>query len=262
MWKGYGLTLEIGEGSLPAALQECCIHIKALAPVAVRYNLPDNVSLSSVVYWFQCEPSCCFEKAITLRMHHCAKNEDKSRFCILKANYHCVQSSSFAFEKLEGDFSTRGQGSIKLNSFSLYGTGVEGSDEREYCSTVAYQYGCGLADIHFIVTWNIEPLLTVSTCSMVITCNCMLCSFSSDWHCQSYYPQQQFIKEHYKDQIQFQFSVVFELEKVVLKFSNKTENGWEILPLFNPVVSATRHTYRSLAKEGPWVVHLTLGSNS
>ena len=164
MWKGYGLTLEIGEGSLPAALQECCIHIKALAPVAVRYNLPDNVSLSSVVYWFQCEPSCCFEKAITLRMHHCAKNEDKSRFCILKANYHCVQSSSFAFEKLEGDFSTRGQGSIKLNSFSLYGTGVEGSDEREYRSTVAYQYGRGLADIHFIVTWNVEPLLTVSTC--------------------------------------------------------------------------------------------------
>ena len=164
VWEGYGLMLDIEAGSLPPHLQECHICIKAITPSSVRSSLPYNVSLSSVIYWFQCEPVYSFVKPITIQMQHCSKSVDKSKFCILKADYHPVDghSSSIVFEKLKGNFTENGLGSIKVNSFSLYGTGDEGSDEREYYATVAHQYGHRLVDIYFAVTWNIEPFLTVS----------------------------------------------------------------------------------------------------
>ena len=166
VWKGYGLTLDIEAESLPAHFQECHICIKALTPSSVQSCIPYDVSLCSAIYWFQCEPNCCFVKAITMRMQHCSKSEDKSRLCILRADYHPVENESvhIEFEKLRGDFTENGIGTIKVNGFSLYGAGDEGSDEKEYYATVAHEYNQRSAYmyIHFAVTWNTQPFLTVS----------------------------------------------------------------------------------------------------
>ena len=164
VWKDYGLTLDTEAESLPTTLQECQICIKALTPSSVQSCIPYDVSLCSAIYWLQCEPDCYFVKAITMRMHHCSKSEDKSRLCILRADYHPVENESvhIEFEKLRGDFSENGIGIIRVNGFSLYGIGDEGSDEKEYYATVAHHYDQRLADIHFVLTMNTPPFLTVS----------------------------------------------------------------------------------------------------
>ena len=96
-------------------------------------------------------------------MQHCSRSEDKSRLCILRADHHSADDkpSCIEFERYRGDFSENGMGKIKVNGFSLYGIGDEGSDEKEYHATVAHHYDKKLADIHFAVTWNTQPFLTV-----------------------------------------------------------------------------------------------------
>ena len=83
-------------------------------------------------------------------MQHCSKTEDKSRLCILRADHHSADDkpSCIAFERHRGDFSENGMGKIKVNGFSLYGIGDEGSDKKEYHATVAHHYDKKLADIH------------------------------------------------------------------------------------------------------------------
>ena len=164
VWEGYGLTLDIEAESLPAPLQECRICIKALTPSSVQNCIPYDVSLCSAIYLLQCEPACYFVKAIMVQMQHCSKSKDKSRFCILRADYHPGEneSSCIEFEKFRGDFFENGIGAIKVNGFSLYGIGDEGSDEKEYYATVAHHYDQRSADIHFALTLNTQPFLTVS----------------------------------------------------------------------------------------------------
>lgn len=97
-----------------------------------------------------------------MRMEHCETSEDKSKFCILRAESEVCNQFSM-FKKVDGgDFSHSRTGSIKVKSFSLYGNGVEDEEEREYQATIVHQYGCRFADIHFVVTWNVEAMLTVS----------------------------------------------------------------------------------------------------
>ena len=84
-----GLKLHIHAGSLPEDLQECTIFIKA--SLAGEYEIPENTSLVSAIFWLRCEPQCTFVKPVTVEIQHCSTQRDLSKLKIVKR--HCVVRS-------------------------------------------------------------------------------------------------------------------------------------------------------------------------
>lgn len=68
-WPGYGLRIQIWEGSLPAGMEECTVNIRT--SVAGQYEFPANSHLVSPVFWFRCETVSKFTKPITVEIQHC-----------------------------------------------------------------------------------------------------------------------------------------------------------------------------------------------
>ena len=172
VWEEYGLKLHIPDGCLPVGTKQCAINIKA--SLAGQYEFPENSHLVSAVFWLRCEPRCTFTKALTLEIEHCAKLENVSKLCFVRAV--CTQPHiPYTFKRLDGGkfshFSSFG--AIELSSFSGLAINQEGSEEREYCAmlcylgqdfTLSYEF-----DIHFVVTWNTKAHLAVSV-SLCYTC--------------------------------------------------------------------------------------------
>ena len=167
IWEEYGLNLYIPGGCLPAAVEQCTINIKA--SLTGQYRLPENCHLVSAIFWLQCEPKCTFTKVLTLEIDHCAKSENVSKLCFVRAV--CTQPNlPYIFRRLDGgQFShSSSYGVMELKCFSGVAISQEGSEEREYCArlyylaesfTISYEI-----NIHFVITCNTKAHLAVSIC--------------------------------------------------------------------------------------------------
>ena len=167
-WEGFGLKLHFHEGSLPAGMEQCTINIQA--SLAGQYEFPDNHHLVSAIFWLHCETVHKFTRPITVEIQHCARSENIDKLNLNFVRAVCSQKHlPYTFKQLGGDFTSHSTyGVIELNSFSGLAVTQEGSEDREYCSRLFYMYlsqedqiqNC---EIHFVVTWNVEAYLTVSS---------------------------------------------------------------------------------------------------
>ena len=163
--KWNGLKLHIHAGSLPEGLQQCTIFIKA--SLAGDYEIPENTSLVSAIYWLRCEPQCIFIKPILVEIQHCSTKQDLSRLKIVRAL--CSQKPlPYKFKPLEGGRFDADifYGAIKVTRFSGLGITEERSLSKRlyfnqlfYCDNEVHQH---TRDIHIICTWNTEAHINVT----------------------------------------------------------------------------------------------------
>ena len=159
-----GLKLHIHAGSLPEGLQQCTIFIKA--SLAGDYEIPENTSLVSAIYWLRCEPLCTFIKPITVEIQHCSTKQDLSKLKIVRA--FCNQKSlPYTFKPLnEGRFDAHtSYGVIEVIRFFGFGVAEEDPDsERMYYNQLIYYSNRSQQrhDIHVIYTWNTDAHINVS----------------------------------------------------------------------------------------------------
>ena len=159
-----GLKLHIHEGSLPESLHQCTIYIKA--SLAGKYEIPEDSSLVSAIFWLRCEPQCTFTKPITVEIQHCSTKQDLSRLKIVRA--FCSQKQlPYNFKPLgECRFNADTSfGAVEVNSFSGVGVIEESSvSGRKYYSQLFYRSYISHQqrhEIHIIFTWNTEAHINV-----------------------------------------------------------------------------------------------------
>ena len=161
-WSGYGFKLHIPQDSLPADVDKCLLHITA--SVSGQYQFPDYNELVSAVYWIRSDPPCRFKQHLTAELQHCAKVSSSTKLTFVRAI--CTQEVlPYVFKHLKGHGSLSNRssyGSIHLDHFS--GLAITGDDiERMYAGSLFY-LGCGIhsREIHFVITWDDEPHISVS----------------------------------------------------------------------------------------------------
>ena len=153
-----GLKLKIHVGSLPEGIDQCTIYIKA--SLTGEYEIPENSSLVSAVFWLRCEPQCTFTKPITVEIQHCSTKQDLSRLKIIRA--FCNQKQlPYKFKPLGGRFNAdTSYGAVEVNSFSGVGVVDESSvSERKYYSQIFYRSYLSHQqrhEINIIFAWNTE----------------------------------------------------------------------------------------------------------
>ena len=169
-WVGYGLKLHIPQGALPAGLEKCRLLIKV--GLSGQFELPENTSLVSAVYWLDSEPRCKFSQPLTLEMQHCAQSSQTSRLSFARCSHN---SPPYTFEILEGgEFSSQSAyGFIKLHSFSLVAQLLSKlpwlarifGDENENVKYRARLYylmkSVDRREIHFLITKDLDTYATV-----------------------------------------------------------------------------------------------------
>ena len=163
-----GLKLNIHEGSLPEGIDQCTIYIKA--SLAGEYEIPEDSSLVSAIFWLRCEPQCTFTKPTTVEIQHCSTNQDLSRLKIVRAFCHQKQLP-YKFKLLGGRFNAdTSYGAIEVNNFSGVGVIEQSSvSERKYYSQLFYRSHLSRHEIHITFTWNTEPHINVSYSSVSVS---------------------------------------------------------------------------------------------
>ena len=75
----------------------------------------------------------------------------------------CTQKHlPYTFKQIGGNFNHYSSyGGIEVNNFSGFAINQEGSKERKYCAMLFYLGESLEFYIHFVVTWNTEPHLSV-----------------------------------------------------------------------------------------------------
>ena len=175
-WPGYGLKLHVPEGALPAELEKCKILIKV--GLYGQFELPENTSLVSAVYWLDCEPQCKFSQPLTLEIQHCAKFSQTSRLNFAR----CAQNSPpYTFEILAGgQFSSRSAyGRIQLHSFSLItqllsrlpglASRILGEDIKYRARLYYLMRRVDRREIHFLIAKDLDTHTTVCS-NLPYTC--------------------------------------------------------------------------------------------
>ena len=165
-WTGYGLKLNIPPGALPADLEECRLLMKV--GLSGQFELPQNTSLVSAVYWLDSEPRQEFSKHLTLEIQHCVKPTDTSKLSFVQAK--CSQTDlPYKFKNVEGGTfsSDSAYGCVQCNRFSLFGAVynklVPQPQVQLYSASVYYlRKGVKRIDIHFVITKDLETHATVS----------------------------------------------------------------------------------------------------
>ena len=158
-----GLKLHIHAGSLPEGLQQCTIFIKA--SLAGEYEIPENTSLVSAIFWLRCEPQCTFIKPIRVEIQHCSTQRDLSKLKIVRAL--CSQKSlPYKFKPLGGSFNADTFcGAIDMKGFSGVGVVDENpNSERMYNSQLFYRSYLSHQqshEIHITFVWNVEAHINV-----------------------------------------------------------------------------------------------------
>ena len=163
-WKGYGLKLHVPQEVLPPGLKHCRLHIKV--GLSGEFELPENSSLVSAVYWIDSEPRCKFSKPIRMEIQHCSKSHESSTLSFVRAK--CSQEVlPYTFNTLEeGEFSSldiSSHASVHLSHFSLIAVTQKEGDDPQYCAGF-YYIGNKLTSwkVHFVVIKNLEAYRTVS----------------------------------------------------------------------------------------------------
>ena len=160
-WSGYGFKLHIPQGSLPAGVDQCLLHI--CASIAGQYQFPDSMELVSAVYWVRCDPFCRFQQHITAEIQHCAKMTNSTKLTFVRAI--CSQKDlPYTFKKLEGRGSFADQSSyglLQLDHFSAHAVAGE-NVKRNYTARLYYlDKSVYSTKIHFVIMWDIKPHVKV-----------------------------------------------------------------------------------------------------
>ena len=124
-----------------------------------QYEFPEDSHCVSAVFWFRCEPICKFKKAITLEIEHCAGSPDM--LCFARAV--CTQKDlpyKFTNPQNRGEFDKNSSyGVLKVSSFSGITIVKRGPvKDKQYSARLFYMN----PEIHFVVTCNTRPHITVS----------------------------------------------------------------------------------------------------
>ena len=170
-----GLKMHIHEGSLPEGIDQCTIYIKA--SLAGDYEITENSSLVSAVFWLRCEPQCTFTKPITVEIQHCSTKQDLSRLKIVRA--YCSQKQlPYKFKPLGGRFNAdTSYGATEVTSFSGVGVIAENPVSKRLYYNQLFYLGCDSHqhghDIHIIFTWNTEAHINVSHSFILTVYQCM-----------------------------------------------------------------------------------------
>ena len=118
-------------------------------------QLPQDTHLISAVYWIECVPKCQFSQPLTLEIQHCAKSESASKLYFIKASTMDRSEERVNFETVPGNLPRHSSyGFIELDSFSGYGVGEEGAEDREYSASSYYSEEHKNHKIHFTIFWN------------------------------------------------------------------------------------------------------------
>ena len=166
-----GLRLHIHEGSLPEGINQCTIYI--ITSLAGEYEIPENSSLVSAIFWLRCEPRCIFTKLVTVEINQCSFRKDPSRLKIVRAV--CSQEQlPYDFKLLGGRFDAHTicvSGVVEINGFSGFGVVEEGpASERLYFSQLFYRSHADRQqpyNIHIVYTWNTVAHINVSNIHLV-----------------------------------------------------------------------------------------------
>ena len=162
-WKGYGLKLHIPQGALPPGLEECKLLMKV--GLSGQFELPENTSLVSAVYWIDSEPRRRFIQLLTVEIQHCVNLALTSKLSFVHAK--CSQKKlPYEFEEAkEGEFpSESAYGFVQLTHFSIWSVIY-----RRLVPGVLYRArlyylrkGVNQIDIHFVITKDLDTHATVS----------------------------------------------------------------------------------------------------
>ena len=169
-WAGYGLKLHIPQGALPDGLEECRLLIKV--GLSGQFALPQNTSLVSAVYWLDSEPRREFSKHFTWEIQHRVKPTDTSKLSFVQK---CSQTDlPCEFKDVEGGSFSRdiAYGCVELDRFSGVGIVSEKPVSAPvYCAHLYYlKEETNKINIHFVITWNAEPHITVSSEPVSMEC--------------------------------------------------------------------------------------------
>ena len=240
-WLEYGLHLDIPQNSLPEDVEQCVIRFKV--SISGDYQLPQDVHLVSAVYSIKCVPKFQFSKLVTLKIQHCAKQENLHKLCFVRSpkagssfqifpsknhsqNVNCIFSndSTYCF--------------IKLDRFCDIATAQKGSGERDYRANIYRQVEDARShNIYFTILWNINAHDEVNAWIQITSyLSIMLCKFHI-----------QLVSEYYREKnIAFDHDqrIVFEESQIKLDIpfpssvGISTENKeWRILSVTPPLVS-------------------------
>ena len=167
-WLGYGLKLHIPQGSLPADLKECRLHIKV--SLSGEFEFPQNTSLVSAVYWIDSMPRRKFSKPIRMELQHCSNRN--SKLSIVRAK--CSQEFlPYTFTRVEEGECTPHQmssyASIQLSHFSMIGVTQEGEEDPQYCASFYYNsITLTKRRVYFVITKDLEVFNTVSSANYIV----------------------------------------------------------------------------------------------
>ena len=100
-----------------------------------------------------------------MELQHCAKMTSSTKLTFVRA--FCSQESlPYTFKKLEhGSFSEKSSyGCLEVNGFSGHGLGAEDDVDKSYIASLWYKCrNPRHLDIHFVITWDYDVHITVST---------------------------------------------------------------------------------------------------
>ena len=155
VWEGYGLKLHIPENCLPSDVKQVTLTI--LASIAGHYNLPENSSLISGVYWFCYELlSCKLKKPVVLEIQHCAKPESASNLSFVRSSSN-QNKLPYTFKHLEGGKFTSHSSYGILTADKFCGIAIVGPpNAKGYIASLFYLK-------HETVSWDIRFVVTLNT---------------------------------------------------------------------------------------------------
>ena len=164
-WVGYGLKLHIPAASLPAGVEKSSIEIRA--SLAGQYQLPENTTLISAVYWIKCAVKLA--QLLTLELQHCGKHSSNSPFSFVVTK-RSQKELPYQFTLLKGgEFNFHSSyGSITLSHFCGLGVVQEGSEEQLYCARLYYLGSRIDWRVDFVITKDLEAEYKVSVDTLLV----------------------------------------------------------------------------------------------
>ena len=163
-WGKFGFRMHLPSNALPPDVEVCPIHVKVSPPGP--YQFPKGTELISGLYVIDFRE--CLTNSLRVEVQHCAVTKQGDVQYPLTF-VGCTQEDPHKkqFEILdEGEFHQIDQyGSIQLSRSSIVGVAAyQPESSRRYLAQLYYsKIGIHTWDAHFIIMWNLNILLSVSS---------------------------------------------------------------------------------------------------
>ena len=238
-WQGYGLKLHIPEGALPESESMCTVDIQV--SISGQFQLHPSHNLASAVYWLHSKVKK-FSKFLTLELQHCSKRSQISRLSFVECS---LKKLPYNFKPMQGGiFSNESSyGSMELDHFSGYALVQESSpDQLRYCAKLYYWGERINRGVSFVITKNLEAILTVGELILIILASYWLKTDTILVFIQeaSLYPNKPAAIAGADEEFEF------DDDRITLKIPIEGVSpldGWKVIPINSPTVSRTLPAY-------------------